>query len=80
MPTLTLTDEQALELVKQLPPDQQELLLSYLLARQWPAWANLSQDGQEQIRALAARRGRNWDALTEEERIAFVDDLVHEDR
>ena len=33
-----------------------------------------------QLRKLSASRGLNWDKMTDEERIDFVDDLIHEDR
>jgi hypothetical protein len=29
---------------------------------------------------LCAERGRDWDRMSEDEREAFVDDLIHEDR
>jgi hypothetical protein len=32
------------------------------------------------VRAAAAQRGRDRDAMTEDEREAFIDDVVHEDR
>lgn len=80
MPTLQLTDEQVIELAKQLPPDRQEKLLEFLLTRRWSTWAELSHAGQDGARQAAAQRGRNWDAMTDDEREAFIDDLVHEDR
>jgi hypothetical protein len=80
MPTLTLTDEQVLELVKQLQPEQQETLLKFLLERQWGTWVDLSRYGEAHVRQAAAQRGRDWEAMTEDEREAFIDDLVHEDR
>ncbi len=80
MPTLELTDQQVVELVKQLPPDRQATLVRALLAREWPEWSQLQSVGEERIRMVAAERGRDWDAMSEEERESFVDDLVHEDR
>ncbi len=80
MPTLELTNEQVIELVKQLPSDQQEALLTVLLMQRWSAWEGLSRYGQARVRRVAAQRGRDWNAMTDEERQAFVDDLVHEDR
>jgi hypothetical protein len=80
MPTLKLTDEQVIELVKQLPPEQQEVLFQFLLTKQWGAWVDLSRYGEERARMAAARRGRNWEEMTEDEREAFIDDLVHEDK
>lgn len=31
------------------------------------------------MRVLSAERGLDWDSMSEEEREAFVDDLLHED-
>jgi hypothetical protein len=69
-----------MELVKQLPPDQQEALFGMLLAQQWGTWEALSAYAQDKARQAAAARGRDWEGMTEEEREAFVDDVVHEDR
>lgn len=80
MPTLKLTDEQVIELVKQLSRGQQELLLEYLLTRESPAWDGLTGYGDDRAREVAAERGRNWEAMTEKEKEEFVDELVHEDR
>ena len=33
-----------------------------------------------QLRKLSASRSLDWDKMTDEERIDFVDDLIHEDR
>ena len=35
---------------------------------------------EAQLRKLSASRGLDWDMMTDEERINFVDDLIHEDR
>ncbi len=78
MPTLTLTDEQVIELVKQLPPERKRVAL---LAEDACARREARLDYAEaQLRRLCAERGRNWDAMSEDEREAFIDDLVHEDR
>jgi hypothetical protein len=80
MPALQLTDEQVMELLKQLPSSQENALFEYLLTRRWPEWASSAEYGAERARQTAAARGRDWDAMTEEEREDFVDELVHEDR
>jgi hypothetical protein len=80
MPTLKLTDQQVVELVKQLPQDRQASLVRDLLAQQWPEWDALTRVGEVRIRIVAAERGREWDMMSDEERLSFVDDLVHEDR
>lgn len=80
MPTLNLTDDQVTELVRQLPVSQQQHLLAFLLTQHWSTWVALSQAGEAGVRAAAAQRGRDWATMTEDEREAFIDDLVHEDR
>ena len=36
--------------------------------------------GEAKVRKICAARGLDWDAMSEEERIDFINDLVHEDR
>ncbi|MBD2773223.1 hypothetical protein [Iningainema tapete] len=80
MLTLTLTEEQVIELVKQLSPNKQAELFQFLQKQQWQTWEELSRYGQEKVRYVAAQRGKNWDTMSEEERDDFIDDIVHEDR
>jgi hypothetical protein len=80
MPMLELSDEQVIELVTQLSPEKQEELVRRLLLRRWSNWEALSNYGQARVRELASQRGLNWDTMSEAEREAFIDDLVHEDR
>ena len=35
-------------------------------------------EGERDMRRLAQARGLNWDTLSEAQRAAFVDDLLHE--
>jgi hypothetical protein len=80
MPMLELSDEQVIELAKRLPPEKQDALLRELLLLRWSNWEALSRHGQARARELAAQRGLNWDTMSDAEREAFIDDLVHEDR
>jgi hypothetical protein len=79
MATLILSDEQVIELVKQLPVGQQVEVFRFLLLQQWGKWEALSRYGAEKARLVAQGRGLDWDTMTEEEREAFIDDVVHED-
>lgn len=79
MAILTLSNGQVIELVKQLPPQQQAEVFKYLILQQWSTWDSLSNYGAEKVRIVAQERGLNWDAMTEEERETFIDDVVHED-
>lgn len=80
MATLELSDEQVLDLVKQLPRGRQDELLRSLLSGEWSTWRQLSVEGQAGVRNAATARGLNWDAITDQERQDFVDEVVHEDR
>ena len=80
MLTLTLTEEQVIELVKQLSPNKQAELFELLLMLRWGALDNFTKNGEHNARLTAWKRGKDWDAMNDEERIDFVDDIVHEDQ
>jgi hypothetical protein len=79
MPILTLSNEQVVELVKQLSHEQQIEVFRFLLIQQWGQWELLSHYGSGQARLVAQERDLDWDTMTEEEREALIDDVVHED-
>ena|SRR5260221_5797387 len=71
MATLTLNDEQGIDLVRQFPPDRKRELFLTLSEPARLAYA------ESQLRRLSAERGMEWEAMGEVECEAFVDDLVH---
>jgi hypothetical protein len=79
MPIITLSNEQVVELVKQLPVEQQVEVFRLLLLQQWGRWESLSRYGADKARLVAQERGYEWDTMTEEERETFIDNVVHED-
>ncbi len=79
MPTFTLTNEQVIELVKQLPSEQQIEVFRFLLLQQWGQWEFLSRYGADRVKLVAQERGRDWDTMTEDEREAFIEEVVYED-
>jgi hypothetical protein len=78
MPTLNLTNEQVIELIKQLPIQQQGEIFRFLLLQQWENWEALSSYGHDKIQLIAQQRGYNWDEMTEEEKESLIDEIVHE--
>lgn len=80
MPTVVLTNEQVVELIKQLPAEDKRAILGALAAEQEAWWEETVTEGEGQLRRLCTERGRDWDRMSEEERENFVDDLIHEDR
>jgi len=80
MPTLRVTDDQVIELIKQLPPERKQAVL-FALAKDAAAERGTRMAyAEEQLRRLCAERGLNWETMSEDERETFIDDLVHEDR
>ena len=78
MATLSLTDEQVVQLVKQLAPQSKQRVLADLTAERDQWWQTAAHDGEKDMRRLAQARGLDWDAMTEPQREAFVDDILHE--
>lgn len=78
--TLELTNEQIVSLYAQLEPQVQRTLL-YALAE---STASVRQErmglAEAALRRRATERGLYWDEMDEDQRLSFVDDLVHEDR
>ncbi len=80
MPTVELNDEQVIELVKQLPPKCKRAAL-LALAEDARARREARLDHAEaQLRRVCVEHGLDWDAMSEDEREAFINELVHEDR
>jgi hypothetical protein len=80
MPMVELSDAQVMELVKQMPPERQRAALLALAAGAASRREERVQYAESQLRRLSAQRGRDWDKMSEDEREAFVDHLLHEDR
>jgi hypothetical protein len=78
MPNVTLTDDQVVELIKQLPAQQKRAILLVLAEDAQMRRDQRMAYAESQLRRLSTERGLNWDTLTEDEREAFIDDLLHE--
>jgi hypothetical protein len=79
MPQLTLTNEQVIELVRQLPPLQKREVLRSLASDAQTRRAARMTYAEDRLRALAITRGLAWDDLDADAREAFIDNLLHED-
>ena len=79
MPTSQLTYEQAVQFVKQLPPQGKQAVLMALAEECKRQRETLLEYGEERIHHICAQRGIDWTSLTDEARERFIDDLLHED-
>jgi hypothetical protein len=80
MATLTLTDEQVLQLIEQLPAGRKAEVLLRLAKDAAEVREENLRIGEERLKQIAKQRGLNWEAMSEEQRLDLVDDLMHEDR
>lgn len=79
MPVLNLSNDQVIELVKQLPPEDKQAILEVLIADRDSWWNEMIIRGEQQLRLICAERSLDWDGMSEIEREVFVDVLMHED-
>lgn len=78
MVTLTLSNDQVVDLIKQLPPDGKKAALDALQTDTNLWWEIRLAQGEAQLERLAKARGLDWNVMSEDEREQFIDDLLHE--
>ncbi|HEY3915914.1 MAG TPA: hypothetical protein VGN61_15605 [Verrucomicrobiae bacterium] len=76
MSVLELSDEQVISLVRQLPAERRRTALLALAQDAQTRRDERLRFGEEQLRRACAERGLSWDRLSEDEREAFVNDLL----
>ena len=79
MPTSQLTNEQAVQIIKQLSPQGKRAILVALAEEHEKQREALLEYGDQRIRNICAQRGIDWTSLTDVEREQFIDMLLHED-
>jgi hypothetical protein len=78
MSIVELSDEQVISLVRQLPAERKRTALLALAQDAQLRREERLQIGEARLRRTCAERGLDWDRLSEDEREAFVDKLLHE--
>ena len=78
--TLELTTKQIIDLVQQMPPEEKFLVVRALTKETPAEREERMKYAESKVRQLCAARGLDWDTMTDEERLYFIDDIVHEDR
>ncbi|NCP15563.1 hypothetical protein GW866_00765 [bacterium] len=75
--TLEIPETQLVELLRRLSPAAKRSALKALIP-ELDELEQLMNYGDKRIRAICARRGIDWDSLTEQERQKLIDDILHE--
>ena len=78
--TIKLTTKQVIDFIQQIPPEDKLAVLTTLAEQAHAEHDEQIRYGEAKMRKVCAARGLDWDAMTEEERINFIDDIIHEDR
>jgi hypothetical protein len=78
MPKLELTVSQVIDLVKQLPKKDKFAVLDALHHETGTrSEDDKSKQEEQQLRALSAKRGLDWDRLSEDDRDVLAKKLLH---
>jgi hypothetical protein len=75
--TLTVSESQVIEWVRQLSPETKRRVLRTLIPKM-DELESLVEYGSQQMYQICTERGIDWDNLSEDERQQLVDDLLHE--
>ncbi len=78
--TVESTTDQVINFVKQMPPQEKRAVLLAIAEEAETDREKRLDEAEMRLRQLCFSRGLDWDTMTEDEREAFVDDLIHEDR
>lgn len=78
--TIQLTIDQVVDLIQQIPPKEKITILTTLSEIASAGEAERMKDAESKIRQVCTERGVDWDSMTEDERLYFINDIVHEDR
>lgn len=78
--TIELTTEQVIAFLRQMPSEEKLTVLKVLAKEARAGRAERMKYAESRVRELCAERGLDWEAMDDEERLYFINDLVHEDR
>jgi hypothetical protein len=77
MAKVELTMRQVIDLVKQLPQEDQSMLLDTLASERKVKGTDGLTEQEQQMRVLSAGQGLDWDSLCEDDQDVLVDSLLH---
>lgn len=80
MPKLELSVGQVIELVKQLPKEEKFAVLNALNQETGSKSEDSAKWEEQQLRALSAKRGIDWDRLSEDDRDVLARKFLYQQR
>jgi hypothetical protein len=73
MVALSGDEKRIIELFEQLAPDRRARLILKLAGADPHGWERFQSEGEARLRQTARSRGKDWDAMTEDERQDFIE-------
>ena len=80
MVALSNQERHIVDLFRALPPQRRPYVMLVMAGADPDAWKRFQSQGERRLRELAAQRGIDWDALTDDQRQDFVGELLDEGR
>lgn len=80
MVALTEQEKEVVDRFNQLPAERRRYVMLAMFGTDPDGWRQYQGQGEQRLRTLAVERGLQWDALDDEQRQDFVDELLHEGR
>ena len=78
--TVKLTTEQVIDFIRQMPGEERLAVVLALAKESLPGRVERMNSLESNVREVCAERGLDWNAMTDEERQDFINEIVHEDR
>ncbi len=80
MASVEFSTDQVIEIVRKMRPEGKRAVRNALACDALGGRDARMTFAEQQLRQLCAARGLDWEAMTEAERKALADELIHEDR
>ncbi len=78
--TFKLTTEKIIDSIQQMPGEDKLVVVLAFAKESMPRRAERMQYLESKVQDVCAKRGLDWNAMSDEERQDFINDVVHEDR
>ena len=80
MPSLQVSVDQVVKLFQQLNVKERAQVVRDLSQSNRARLDEIREHGEQRMREICQERGFDWNSLSDDQRLEFVDELIHEDR
>ena len=76
MVALNTEEKRIVDLFHKLPPERRAHVMLAIAGADPDGWKRYQQEGERELRRLAAERGMSWDAMSDEQRQDFATEVL----